>query len=74
VTKLAIINPRTGEQSSIELQLGELAIRRAKNDLAVSKFVSSLGRISPRVGCFSARGSGPPKHKEINQWLVISSV
>ena len=44
MTKLAIINPRTGEQSSIELQLGELAIRRAKNDLAVSKFVSSLAR------------------------------
>jgi hypothetical protein len=44
VTKLAIINPRTGEQSSIELQLGELAIKRAKNDFAVSKFISELVR------------------------------
>jgi hypothetical protein len=44
VTKLAIINPRTGDRSSIELQLGDLAIKRAKNDLAVSKFISELAR------------------------------
>jgi hypothetical protein len=44
MTKLATINPRTGEQSSIELQLGELAIRRAKTDLAVSRFVAELAR------------------------------
>ena len=44
MNKLAIINPRTGARSSIELQLGDLAIRRAKTDLAVSRFVSELAR------------------------------
>jgi hypothetical protein len=44
MTKLAIINPRTGEQSAIELQLGDLAMKRAKHDLSVSTFVAELAR------------------------------
>jgi hypothetical protein len=42
--KLDIINPRNNARSSIELQLGELVIKRAKTDLAVSEFVSELAR------------------------------
>jgi hypothetical protein len=42
--KLDIINPKTNERDQIELQLGELAIKRAKTDLAVSKFVAEMAR------------------------------
>jgi hypothetical protein len=42
--KLAIINPRNGVRSEIELQLSEAVMTAAKHDLAVSKFVAEMAR------------------------------